>query len=138
MFVHYCFFGQGRVDLIYEDKISQLEIDRDDRSSRPASLVKDSSTSIASLLLTPCRTRLLRGCYFVLFQLLSPAPLRTVLALFTHTAPHIVFTGYPNILTIIRGFGNGKRFSNLLNSSQLRQLLFPLRFNHLNNSFFTA
>jgi len=52
-------------------------------SSRPASLIKNSAFT-ASLLLTPCRTRLLRACYFVLSLLLSPAPLRTVLALFTH------------------------------------------------------
>ena len=70
--------------------------------------------------------------------LLAPAPLRTVLALFTHTAPHIVFTGNPNILTIIRGFGSGNRFSISLNFSQLRHLLFPLRFSHLNSNFITA
>jgi hypothetical protein len=57
-------------------------------SSRPASLIKNSAFT-ASLLLTPGRTRLLRACYFGLSLLLSPAPLRTVLALFTHTAPHM-------------------------------------------------
>ncbi len=70
--------------------------------------------------------------------LLATAPLRIVLALFTHMAPHIVFTGFPNILTIIRGFGSGNRVSITLNFSQLRQLLFPLRFSHLNSNLFTA
>jgi hypothetical protein len=34
--------------------------------------------------MTPCRTRLIRDCCYALSPSLSPTPLRTVLALFTH------------------------------------------------------
>ncbi len=58
-------------------------------------------------------------------------------AIYAHGSSHSIHR-FPNILTIIRGFGSGNRFSIALNSSQLRHLLFPLRFNHLNSNLFTA
>ena len=59
------------------------------------------------------------------------APLRTVLALFTHTAPHMVIYRALNMLTMILGFGSGNSFNMLENSSQFRQPRLPRRLSHL-------
>lgn len=59
-------------------------------------------------------------------------------AIYAHGSSHSQFTENPNILTLIRGFGKGNRFSISLNFSQLRLFFFPLRFSHLNSSFFTS
>ena len=59
-------------------------------------------------------------------------------AIYAHGSSHSQFTENPNILTLIRGFGKGNRFSISLNFSQLRQPRLPRRFSHLNSSFFTS
>jgi len=66
------------------------------------------------------------------------APHRTVLALFTHTALHMVDLRNPNIMTLTRGSGRGYRLSISLNFAQLRQLRLPLRFSHLCSSILTS
>jgi hypothetical protein len=66
--------------------------------------------------------------------IIYPAPLRTVLALLTHTAPHQYIYFVANRFTVIRGFGMGNRFRSFLNFSHDMHPLFPRRFSHLKSN----
>ena len=59
-------------------------------------------------------------------------------AIYAHGSSHSQFAEIPNILTLIRGSGKGKRFSISQNFCQLRQPHLPRRFSHLNSSFLTS
>jgi len=67
--------------------------------------------------------------------LLSPTAHRTVLAPFTHTAPHRILHQQGSRLTLIRGTRRGNRCAIRLNCSQLNFRLPPRRFNHFISSF---
>ncbi len=97
-------------------------------------------TTVDELSQTPCRTRLLRviSLHLAPFSSLSPAPLRTVLALFMHTAPYQYIHFVVNRFTVIRGFGRGYLSRSFTNFSQDMQPLFPRRFNHLKSNFLTS
>ena len=75
------------------------------------------------------------AAHIVPFSSLSPAPLRTVLALLTHTAPHQYIHFVTNRFTIILGFGRGCFPKSFANFSQDMHPLFPRRFSHLKSSF---
>jgi len=70
------------------------------------------------------------------------APLITVLAQFTHTAPQqhpsLHVESYYHRFTVIRGVGNEKRLSNRLNFSKLILPLLPLLPSHLWSSILTS
>ena len=71
--------------------------------------------------------------------LVGPGPSQNrACAIYAHGSSHGHFTEKANRLTLIRGFGRGKRFSISLNFSQLRQFFLPRRLSHLNSNFFTA
>jgi len=59
-------------------------------------------------------------------------------AIYAHGSSHSQFTENPNILTMIRGSGKGKRFNIFQNFCQSRQPRLPRRFSHLNSSFLTS
>ena len=59
-------------------------------------------------------------------------------AIYAHGSSHSQFAEIPNILTLIRGSGKGRRFSISQNFCQLRQPRLPRRFSHLNSSFLTS
>ncbi len=107
-------------------------------SSRPGSPTETTHPQLV-FLLTPCRTRLLRACCICLAFIVVTGPSQNrACAIYAHGSSHSYFTEKSNILTMIRGFGSGNRFSISLNFSQLRQFFFPLRFSHLNSRFFTS
>lgn len=72
------------------------------------------------------------------YWVVPPAPLRTVLALFTHTAPHVVLHVEVYRLTLVCSRGNGKRRCIRVNCSQVMRRLPPRRFNHWKSSCFTS
>ena len=75
--------------------------------------------------------------FYLVFTVVTGSSQNRACAIYAHDSSHSQFAENPNILTLIRGFGNGYRFSISKYFSQLRQFLFPLRFSHLNSSLFT-